>query len=304
MFTGDGAQLPPVGAGPDKYLTSPKWREQHGVPFFELTEPMRQAGGSAILRLATLVREGGFESLADLNGVGGLETPDGWVRVVTAEEMEEHARELVAGLDGDPYLFRVLAYRNAMTRQVNEFCRGLHKPDTVQWLVAGERLLMQAPLVEPDGSIAMNNGQMVEVERSAYQKINLSNPDGKGSTAVGVWVVSLRPVQGGESYTANVVDPATGEEAYGKWCAKWKKHCMAERKREVWAQFYAMDNTIAKVARPYASTVHKAQGATCGVVALMWTDIDSAFRIDPASWNPLLYTAITRASKGLYIVVS
>lgn len=125
LFVGDLAQLPPVGEGVSELLDEPD---------AVLETVLRQARGSEILNLATAIRGG------DLS----MDCADGRdvYRVGTAEELLEaaHARFDSDDYRADPSHARVLVFRNARRRVVNDTMRALlvGSPDPYtpgEWLV-------------------------------------------------------------------------------------------------------------------------------------------------------------------------
>ena len=80
-----------------------------------------------------------------------------------------------------------------------------------------------------------------------------------------------------------------------------KKQALSSSSNTSWIDFYAVKNTLADLRPPFAGTTHKAQGGTFPAVFVDRTNIMKCR--DTMTRARLLYVALTRASKNVYINV-
>ena len=74
---------------------------------------------------------------------------------------------------------------------------------------------------------------------------------------------------------------------------------MDGQRKKAWAQFFDMKNTYADIRPTYSVTVHKSQGSTFEVAFIDLDDISK--NSNALEVARLLYVAMTRASKTVYI---
>jgi len=77
---------------------------------------------------------------------------------------------------------------------------------------------------------------------------------------------------------------------------KLKKEALATRS---WTEFYDLKNELADLRPPFAGTTHKSQGGTFTNVFIDQVNINKC--IDPLTRAKLMYVALTRATKNVYI---
>jgi len=87
-----------------------------------------------------------------------------------------------------------------------------------------------------------------------------------------------------------------------------KSYCASNRDDELvmirnaaWREYMAFNNNVTLISRPYASTVHKAQGSTFDNVFIDGPDLLLLYKRDPKEYLSLFYTAVSRARHKVYI---
>lgn len=280
LWVGDTGQLPPVQEKPSGVL-------YHDGPTLDTI--VRQSEGSAIVTAANIVREGkeGWVTKALSVGEAGA---GGDVRVTKAA-----TDEIVSEFENDDGLYgcRVLAFRNRSVRDWNRVISSRLFPGTETWqpgmrAIAGETWIGPE---EDDGTVYTSMAYRVE-------ECTLRNRPVAGSktfTAANlpVWDLSLRDVRTGELQDVRALDPS-GQKAFNR--EKNKRLSACKSRDAPWYTYYRLMEALADIRYGYASTVHKAQGATIDRVYCDYRDIITAPGGEAQS-KPLTYVAVTRASQ-------
>ena len=80
---------------------------------------------------------------------------------------------------------------------------------------------------------------------------------------------------------------------------EYKATAIKSKTKPNWEKFYNLKNSLADLRPPFAGTTHKAQGGTFPAVFIDRLNINKCR--DSATKARLLYVALTRASKNVYI---
>jgi len=84
------------------------------------------------------------------------------------------------------------------------------------------------------------------------------------------------------------------------WCGKNRSASGVRARGKAWSKFLAHRSYVFNLARPYATTVHKAQGSEFSKVFISQSDIRKA--LDNQQYNRLMYVAISRGIDELIFI--
>jgi AAA domain/UvrD-like helicase C-terminal domain len=310
IFLGDGAQLAPVGEGPTPILASEEWRRQKGVLRVVLDQPMRQAEGSAILDLATAVREGRF-----FGDFFPYVRPHGGVELLPS--LRQRQDMLIEGLSlggrwhDDPASFRALAYTRDAASDMNARCRWVWHQQPgydLPAILPGETMLTTAPLLNASGDIIINNGKELMALDAMQSTLTLpAFKPGGGSVTLPTWRCRVEDTAFDDAlpevHEVTVLDTSDPSAAtrFEAWRQESMTHLRKVRDRALWKEFFAQERQVMSWQHIFASTVHRAQGVTLGAAMLMYGDFQRMRNQDPFNYNRLLYTAITRAKDSVHV---
>lgn len=279
LFVGDPAQLPPVNEEPSPAL------EVEG-PMLE--EIHRQADDNPILDLATQVREGTAHRFQSrfVDGVG----------VAITHNREAFLDTVLRTFDSEAFAddashARLLAYRNRTVRRYNREIRaeryGSEAPrfEKGEWLVARETWFH-------DGVPVVKNSEELRVTKAApgtYEADDLSEWK--------VWELKVRSPHAAFTRTLLVLHEDE-QERYQNDLDRLKT--LAKDDGSKWGAYYDLRERFARVDYAYASTVHKAQGATFDTVFVDHRDLQACRGPERQA---LLYVAVTRPARRLALLV-
>jgi hypothetical protein len=323
LLVGDRAQLPPVGDA-DSWALDEAWLGERlktalPLPGKELTEVMRQAAGSGILDNATVVREA-----LRRKQFGGLKlTPSDDVRQVQAGELL--TTYLRAG--GKPealgkaiivtYSNNRASFYNAQVRR-HFFGAAMREEFPAQpALQVGDRLMVtqnnyldrMQPIYNGDFALVQQVGQ-------PYQR---RRPVRLNKTVVQV-TLTWRPVRlklrgaDGQYYEVerlllddfltsadNSLRPEQVKALYIDAVIRWRDKTGHDEKHPDFNQFLQADREfhVLRAKYGYAITCHKAQGGTWETAFVDFSGHSGQAHAHYFRW---VYTALTRASKMLYLL--
>lgn len=282
---GDPCQLPPVDSSGE---APPLFKLAHPPYSVLLTQVVRQAEGNPIIRAAGAIRnaiEKGVEPRLQ-SGVGN----DGeGVHLLNKAEWEAKLRECIHALPVEDYpdVLRTLAWRNETVNRYNDLIREelgkVHNPP----FEVGETVVMGEAFSDGD-AVLINTG--VEARVSYIRKFE--NPI---HPTLICWAVKLDGVDVPKPIV--YLDRRSRTTFEGK-LKKLKDDAISSGS---WGPYYAFQETFADLRPVYSMTTHKAQGSTFENVFVDLIDIYRNRRKGEA--DRCLYTAITRASKTVYIRV-
>ena len=266
LYVGDQDQLPPVGSETPHVFTT-------GKPTSILTTDHRYDTTS---QMASIVKElkkniqdksyflidikqGKDITLVDENGMGNK-----MYELYTSNEYKEN-----------PYYVKSMAYRNIVVDNINNHIRGyFYSEPTYQ---KGERLIVNAPLVRQKKVLA-NNGDIV--------------------TVTGNWPTEIRGVKGQQLHL-ETLDGDRFTAIVTKEFKQKSKQRLKLVKEQNWKELYRFMESFIEVKDMYASTIHKAQGATYNNVMLHLEDLVECQ--DHTLLARLLLVAVSRASEHVYV---
>ena len=315
LFTGDPAQLPPVGDNTSAALCEQYFIDRGiKVCSAELTEVVRQAGESTILKNAMMIRdilnskvrnsiefEKGLDTV-DINATGVAET---YCNLVSSPCIGESV---------------VICFSNSMVKDYNDAIRELYFPGATD-IVAGDILQIVKNNVGVHDGIDLFNGDFVKVIAASNTTETLSAPVwadlGKGREKVHVSVtfrdVTLQ-LEDGTQVNCKIIDDLLNNRERGlnqlqilSLYINFKmrfnesvKHLnlTASTKEEMYYKALKRDPYYNAVQAKYgyAITAHKSQGGEWKSVFVDYTG-RTGLNDDSLRW---CYTATTRAIDTLY----
>lgn len=289
IFVGDPYQLLPIGDSDNRIY---KLKNQ-----FILTEVVRQAQDSYILKIATELRyaieKQQFISL------------DLFFKKHQYSELEyfHNEADFIKSFHKHPKWYNqdkiIAAHKNQnvdafnrIIRQIFWEQRGVNNAPT---LLKGDRLRFKEAYSVRDISL-YHNGQVIEIESTI-----LKNHE---SLKIKYW--ECRAVNANEQQIFRVVDPTSMQVFNDKLTtiAKMAKKALGKQKSDLWKLFYDVRDSFADVQYIHASTIHKLQGSTYDETYLdLFSLINNHYMSDDDKYR-LTYVAVTRARFCLKIFMS
>jgi len=306
LWVGDPAQLPPVDPGNHK-ARSPVFarvQDQH-----RLSEVVRQAEGSPIIRASMYVREcleaGTKPDVGELaeragdaaDGSSAVSIATGGVAAV-ADYTQSAVR---ARLDA-----RAIAFRNKTVDAIGRMVAAALHPQGAHRLVAGDPVTFGA-----------RYGERVPTNSNA-RVAAVSDGTAKHGVAVLDCLTVGLDLDGGER--VDVYTPAKADDLRRVVGALKSTHALNKRLekacsdkgdthgaslartgyQDAGAMIQQIQDEYADLRLLYSMTAHKAQGGTFDVAIIDWRDMQSCSSIE--TMCRLLYVAVTRPAKYLVIV--
>ena len=262
VYVGDHCQLAPV-----MEPLSPIYR--NGLPFFELTEPMRNNKQPALMALCQQLRNtvetGVFNPIQVVPGVID------WL------DVQQIQTELANTFLQQTLDARILAYTNNQVVGFNDFIRDLRQlPDEYG---VGELLISNSAV-----QISMNSRLAIqeEVEIVEQAPLTIMEKIAAGGVELEVRETKLRTRLGS---VVSVKLPVNREHF-----AQLIKYFQQAKN---WERYFHLKNTYPDLRQRDAATVHKAQGSTVNTVYIDVGNLSTCHQPNTAA--RLLYVAATRA---------
>lgn len=261
IYVGDHCQLPPVMEPISPVYKTP-------MPFYELTQPMRNSEQPALMELCNQLREtvktGVFKPIKIVPGV---------IDHLNGDQMEYEIRHYFLGTDQE---VRVLGYTNRRVVQYNDHIRELRQLTTPY--ILGEKLINNSAVQIRDGMMSVEE----EVEIIQLNP-NVEEMDVGDDIILEVQRADLEN-KFGDVY-ADMPLPINKDHF-----DKVVKYFTSQKN---WNRYFYMKKTFPDLRPRDAATVHKAQGSTYDTVFVDLGDLSSCR--DPNVAARLLYVAFTRA---------
>jgi hypothetical protein len=279
IFVGDPFQLAPVGEA-----NSPVW-DLESAETYTLTEIVRQAADSPIIKLATLIREGNFsrkllEKLSDGENLlcGSIKDAQNYFLTQIEDSYDNY-------YDIKTHIFpQIISYRNLVVNDLNTWARrqvlGVEKSQNIY--LPGEKVYIRSAL--PNSLFRLEEVVRIDeieaptiLQKPGLIPINIlwmtvTGPNNKGKICV-----SITP-RDAANFVAN-------KNELARLCKIHKSN---------WREFWQYAESLIEIKHVYSMTAHRAQGSTFESVICNKTDI---------SEDRLFYTSVTRAAKKLFIAL-
>jgi ATP-dependent exoDNAse (exonuclease V) alpha subunit len=262
VYVGDHCQMAPI-----KEPISPIYNAR--LPFFELTEPMRNAGQPALQKLCLQYRKAVEEGVFP-----DIQLTPGVVDHLSDEEMQAEIDTVF--LDTKPDA-RILAYQNSRVIDYNTYIRQIRQlPPRFQkgeFLINNSAIKLKKTMLKVEDEVEIydisSHSEMVEIETNVELE---------------VMHCTLRTKLGDMLY--NVPIPVDHDH--------YRNLIKYYKRQKRWNRFFFLKNNFPDLRERDASTVYKAQGSTCKTVYIDLTDISKCH--NPNQVARMLYVAVSRAT--------
>lgn len=305
LFVGDSMQIPPVGqkfAMPfDKEV-----RQRYGIEVSTLNTIIRQEEGNPVIDNATLIRSKIHAPVQILNSQE-VKNHLGGVYPISREKDQSFFRSDILPMFKSPMYERsidyvkVIGWRNttvdSYNKQIREFIFGMNLPK----IIKGDKLIADAPIVEAGRTLLNTNEEMEVVD------VWINNEYMGEGNIIKYYYCQVRAYSM-DTYNEFMIRiiHEDSEEFVKKILSLQAKLAISYPKgsvqaRSAWIDYYKFIEHWHQVKYSYAITAHKSQGSTYENAYVLKWDIE--MNRDVFERNRILYTACTRPSKNLFIVV-
>jgi GTPase SAR1 family protein len=262
IFVGDHCQLAPV-----MEPISPIYRAN--LPFYELTEPMRNAEQPALMNLCNQLRH-----TVETGEFFPIQIVPGVIDLFDDDQMQT---QLIKHFTEQTLTSRILCYTNQRVMQYNDFIRQIRQlPEeyTVgEYLVNNSAIRMKSRMLSVEEELTIqqlsDTTETITLEDGAELIIRRGTLT---SRAIGDWLTNV----------AIPVDRNHFSELLKYY-----------RRKKEWHKYFSLKNTIPDLRQRDAATVHKSQGSTYDTVFVDLTNISTCH--NPIAAARMLYVAFTRA---------
>lgn len=263
IYVGDHCQMAPI-----KETLSPIYSSK--LPFFELTEPMRNAGQKALQNLCAQ-----FRDTVETGEFYHIQVVPGVVDHLTDEQMQAELDSVFLNRMTDS---RILAYQNARVIDYNKYIRQVRNlPPQFQ---VGEFLINNNAIRLKNVMLKVEDEVMIYDQRSGTEMIEIE-PD----VYLEVAMVTLKTKFDDLIYDVKL---PVDHDHYRELLKYYKR-------TKNWNRFFHLKNFYPDLRERDASTVYKAQGSTfTGTVYIDLTDISKCH--NPNQVARMLYVAVSRAT--------
>jgi energy-coupling factor transporter ATP-binding protein EcfA2 len=296
IFVGDPAQIPPVNHFHSKPMLK-DIQDKFGIESFHLTEIVRQAESNPIIKTSIAVRQGSFkrriadDRLEDGTGVVQLDLKN-------KEMVYDLIKQSFCGTEfsNNPDYAKVIAWRNSTVDTFNNLIRSFIYYRGVNKVVVGEKLILNKPILEDKKVIMFVNDDLM------VTKLDVVEDEfyGKPIKYYDCQVERLYETSGPFNIKILHEDSEKRYESILNSLKNIAISAPAKIKSKSWSSFYKFKEIFADVSYNYAITCHKSQGSTYTNAFVCYSDITVNPNI--VEMQRILYTAVTRPSKTLYII--
>ncbi len=312
IFVGDPAQLPPVGE-----TKSPIFEMQRAVKA-TLHQVVRHQG--SVLRLASLIRDGGFgyrappcfKPVRDGESLVGSIDKESWMK-------HAQSRLKAAAQDGNPDAARILCFTNkSLERLVPHARRAIHGKMADQLpVLPGEVLISRTAVMapaslngcidgeEPDMVLGSNRELVVNDVRPEVCDLSEFGMSSTSNFSVPLIDTLLADIRAGElDLTLRLLPPigSSARELLDKSLQQLRSHANEIGKKNakhIWKQFFLIRDAFASLGPAAVLTIHRSQGSTFEEV---FVDSDVFWAKDKTLQRQLIYVAVSRAKKAVWLV--
>lgn len=262
IYVGDSKQLGPVMEGKSPVADK-------GIPEFELTEPMRNAGYLALVTLCTQLRNN-VDSLSfdDITLVPGV------IDWFTEDQMINEVKTSFYNLEHNNV---IVAYTNDSVSGVNEYIRNLRGlPEDLQ---VGEHVINNSAITL--GNSLLRVQQQFTITKRYENTLDF-------------------PIDARNTLTVRHYDVASKNNVYTKVPVPVDKNAYNSlikhySKNKDWRHYFLLKNNFPDFRAKDAITIHKSQGSTYDTVYIDVGDLSTCKQ--PNTVARLLFVAVSRAKQ-------
>lgn len=181
------------------------------------------------------------------------------------------------------------SFTNEIVDKYNNYIRYIEK-NVLEYLVEGDEIIFQKPYSNAKGEVLFQNGQQVLLER-----VKLTQDQTNG-----LWYWRCKA----NRQMISVLDPSS-KDAYKlklDQLAESAKKAQGFDRSKAWKAFFKLQTKYGEIKYPFASTLHKLQGSTCGVIYFDMRNLPYFYSKDPDNVLRLIYVAITRPTEKVVIL--
>lgn len=315
IFMGDPKQIPPVNKIDCEPFLNP---DLHGIETIHLHKIMRQAEGNMIIEASYHIRENISAKHIDFmpfHKEGQFEVINPAADNDTRIKLHNDFTALFSGEEfkQNPGMVKIVAYRNAQVNAYNNYIRTIyHGVRNPAQLIVGELIVNSRPIKSPWTSdiLVTNNTEMyVEEVKDHVEEVEVKHPYDKDSVEVFniqcyVVKVSHFDFDANKQVQKSIkVVKKEDESGLKKVLDKLSNFAkVAKNRKEAWGAFYDVKDIFAEITYAYAITAHRSQGSTYETVFVDVADICGNSNV--VERNRILYTAITRASNKVVVIIN
>jgi hypothetical protein len=275
VYVGDDCQLAPIGED-----ISPIYKDN--LPFYELTEPVRNADQPALMDVCQQLRQ----TVKDVHALGknaskvpGLFKPiqlvPGVIDHMGSQEMLQEIRKTFMDPANQE---RILCYQNDKVIKLNQFIRKMRGMPAD--LTVGECVV--------NNSAILNTKYVLSVEEE-FQLLEIQPPTKHQITPQVSMDVKLCTIKGEHGTYTEIPVPAD-MTYFNSLLAYFQKIGKATKDFSV---YYQLKETYPDLRPRDAATVHKSQGSTYNTTFIDLSDLSECFDLNTVA--RLLYVAFSRA---------
>jgi hypothetical protein len=296
LFIGDSNQINPINHSISIPMSEEK-RKQYNIGHFRLNTIVRQAENNPIIKYSQTVinREfqfsPGTKEMVDESGVVMMSDTQ---QNVFLQLLDYYFKS--EDFDKDANYCKIIAWRNVTVDYYNKLVRKIKYGPKAMKIVLDEKLIVDRPIKSDDGTFAMfNTNDDLVVESLDIKSKKMYDKD---------WTYYSCVVSGSDS-TENISILHESEEiAFQKKLKEFSSAAKEEKdnpkRLKLWREYFKLVESFANVKYNYAVTAHNSQGSTYDNCFVLSTDIEYNKKSDEK--NRILYTAMTRPRKMLYIL--
>lgn len=281
VYVGDHCQLAPIGED-----ISPIYKDN--LPFFELTEPVRNADQPALMAVCDQLRDTVKKVHAlgkDASKVEGLFKPIQIVPgVIDHMDSNQMQQEIYKTFIDPANQERILCYQNDKVIKLNQYIRKMRgmPPE----LIVGECVV--------NNSAIIHEKYVLSVEEE-FQILEIQPPTKVQITPEVSMDVKLCTLQG-EHGTYTEVPVPVDMAYFNSLCTYFQK---VGKERSDWSVYYKLKEIYPDLRPRDAATVHKSQGSTYNTTFIDLTDLSTCFDLNTVA--RLLYVAFSRAKSRVML---
>lgn len=296
LFVGDGNQINPVNHSESIPMNVEK-RKELNIDYCRLDKIVRQAQDNPIIKYSQKVINNSFEFSAGtkemLEDSGVVMFSESQTKVM-AQLLQYYFKS--SKFDDDANYCKVIAWRNLTVDYYNKFVRNFKYGVNANKIVLDEKLIADKPIKNEEDQVLFNTNDDLVVRSLEIKDKKLF--DGQS------WKYYNCYVEGIDKSEDIHILHESEQNRYEAFLKKLSKAAISEtdpsKKRKKWVEYFSFMENFAQVKYNYAITAHNSQGSTYENCFVVSSDINLNKRDDER--KRILYTAMTRPKKMLYIV--